>query len=127
MIFETPVWLIFRKQTNKKKAIGKWIWEALVKTFLNEEFAIKLNSLVEDGKILSAKFALKNPWNDPFPYKKESVLCVYTLRVIDPEAKKAISDILGFKPVQYKLEVQTKMDWADGGKLKKEYEEFWKC
>lgn len=84
-----------------------------------------IDQLVCEGKIAAAKYARKDPMWDPCPYKKDSVLCVYTQTPHDQEIKELVSEILGFCPVEWKSEEETMKDWAPGGKLRKEYDEYW--
>lgn len=124
MIQVGTVWTyIFAPDVNNKVA-GKWVYEGDADFF--RELLPKLNELANSGFINMAKFANKNPTNDPCPYIKHSVLCVYTLSPHDDSVRQTIKEKLSLWSETYKTEEQTKKEWNPGGELYEEYIRYWK-
>jgi hypothetical protein len=95
---------------------GKWLYFG--ETAELHAMLKGLDELVEAGEILAAKVARKLPDFDPFP-DKPCVLCVYTSDdPIEKERVKALlSERLGVSVRIWKSELQTMLDWEEGGLL----------
>ncbi len=81
-----------------------------------------LHTLVEEGELLAAKIARKDPKTDPFPHKPCG-LYVYTSgdRTEIEQVRTRLIDI-GLTPSQWKSEIDTRIDWEADGKLYQEAE-----
>lgn len=118
------IWKMFLDPNISKKVVGKWIFEAPKEIFAKyDDF---FDTLVENGQIPEIKYALKDSMYDPCPYKKESVLCVYTYKKNDKAIRDlVVSNCSDLRNPYYKTEAQTIKDWSPKGGLYKEYKEYW--
>lgn len=119
MILQNKVWTKLVGTDHEARApriAGKWL--CFGPTQEMHLFRDLLHKLVEDGTLLAAKIARKDPETDPFPHK-DCVICVYTTAERDEieRASRKLKEI-GLNPSAWKSEADTKADWTSQGKLK---------
>lgn len=124
MIRETRSWIRIVAKNHAIRApqiAGKWL--CFGPTPEMHAFRDLLNKLVEDGTLLAAKIARKDPATDPFPHKKDCVICIFT-SADQGEIERVRLQLLriGLPPATWKSEQATKADWASKGKLALEAE-----
>ena len=119
MIVETSSWIRLVAKDHRvrgERIAGKWL--CFGPTSEMHAYRELLNKLVEDGTILSAKIARKDPATDPFPHKPDCVICVYTTSDrTESERVRAKLVQIGLKPAAWKSEERTKTDWQPEGTL----------
>jgi hypothetical protein len=93
---------------------GKWLISGS-KGYI-ESLARLIDPLVEGGQIDSAKYSKKEPRTDPFPDKRDYVMCVYS-DDRERDRVKRLLESLGVERMTWKYDRQTIEDWEPGGKL----------
>ncbi|MEW5952295.1 MAG: hypothetical protein AB1815_00835 [Bacillota bacterium] len=124
MIKRGQIWTYIYGQNYNRNVAGKWIYEGEAQTF--RAIQDRLKELADAGKFPMAKFVNKDPGVDPCPYRKLSVLCVYTNQEQDQQVREAVQAEFGLWTETYKTEAQTERDWKPGGLLYEEYIHYWR-
>lgn len=93
---------------------GKWLIFG-PKAYM-EKLARLINPFVESGQIDRAKYCKKEPGFDPFPNRKDYVMCVYADDRKRDEIKRLLES-LGVERLTWKYDRQTFEDWEPRGKL----------
>ena len=124
MIKRGQIWTYIYGQNFDRNVAGKWLYEGETRAFRDIQDKLKL--LADEGKFPMAKFANKDPGVDPCPYRKPSVLCVYTIKEQDQKVREIIKAEFGLWTETYKTEAQTARDWKPGGLLYEEYTQYWR-
>jgi len=102
----------------KAEFAGKWLCFGATEDL--HAYVDLLDTLIEDGKLPGAKIARKDPSDDPFPHKP-CVLCVFTTGD-KTEVERVRGELvsIGLHPSRWKSEVETRVDWVEGGALRQE-------
>lgn len=122
MILRNAYWfdiLPSRPNRGLKTPDGKWLYFG--PTHELHAWLERIDRLVEQGKIRSAKIARKLPEFDPFP-DKPCVMCAFTTD--DPQSKENARQVLkaelNIDVTVWKSDEQTRRDWDQGGWLQLE-------